>query len=134
MKLIPYWIQRADLSTAEFDPVDVKAAILAYESHPWHRELALEHDREIQDKETCPAGIGFVAAPGHILHICPGHDTALIHYHFDRVRRILGLFSVRKAEVLTAPAFPSANIPELIERFFQDDHAFFCQKLERAAA
>jgi hypothetical protein len=83
---VPYWIQQADLSATDYDPVDVEAALQIVRSHDWSGELTLQKEREAAGQETCPPGIGFVCG-GRILHICPASDgTALVHYDAELPR------------------------------------------------
>ena len=86
MTRLPYWIQRADLSATDHEPVDAATAIHIVQSHDWRAELQLEQERRASALDSCPPGIGFVNR-GRILHICPGSDgTALVHYDADEAR------------------------------------------------
>ena len=67
--LLPYWIQQADYSATDHDPVDLTRAIHTVQSHDWQAELQLGQEREAAGWESCPPGIGFVG-DGRILHIC----------------------------------------------------------------
>ena len=60
MKLIPYWIQRADFSATDYSAVEVDDAVRAFEGHDWRRELGLYSELESARADCCPPGIGFV--------------------------------------------------------------------------
>lgn len=79
---VSYWIQRADYSSADHASVRDDEAVEAYRRHDWESEFALERELNASGAESCPPGIGFVAAPGELLHVCPNAETALVHYHF----------------------------------------------------
>jgi hypothetical protein len=38
-KAIPYWIQRADFSATDHEPVEVADGLRAFESHDWRLEI-----------------------------------------------------------------------------------------------
>jgi hypothetical protein len=177
MPRIPYWLQRADLTSTQHEPVDVDTAIQVLHSHDWRAELELERERESAGFESCPPGIGFCSATDQILHICPGPDgSALVYYDTYEPRVvvrtwpvlasagavILFMFAVwslvaggqvlRSAAALVAGALgilliqhvtrrqrppldsrlemairsdvkiPSAELPELVRHFFDEDH------------
>src|SRR5688572_17723134 len=86
MHRLPYWIQRADLSATDHDPVDADTAVRIVLCHDWRAEWQLEKERQASRGDACPPGIGFVSG-GRLLHICPGSDgTALVHYDADEAR------------------------------------------------
>lgn len=114
---VSYWIQRADFSTRDFDPVGPEAAVRAFQAHDWHEEAALERELASAQRESCPPGIGFVAEPGHILHICPRSDGAIVHYHFSERRKMLGFLPVTRQQLLSRGSVPHLRIPELITLF-----------------
>jgi hypothetical protein len=103
---IPYWIQRADFTSAEFPPVRFRRGLAALRSHDWAAERHFEQERAEAEgeEETCPPGIGFVYAEGCVLHVCPkGYgaqcffvrkdDTLdLVYVSPDQQRRLLRLF------------------------------------------
>jgi hypothetical protein len=68
---LPYWIQRADFSSAEFPPVGFRRGLAVLRGHDWAAESRYEQERAEAEEETCPPGIGFVYAEGSVLHICP---------------------------------------------------------------
>jgi hypothetical protein len=69
---LPYWIQRADFSSAEFPPVRVRRGLAVLRGHDWAAQWQYEKELSEAEKETCLPGIGFVYAKGTVLHICPG--------------------------------------------------------------
>jgi hypothetical protein len=116
-KAIPYWIQRADCSATDYEPIPVADAIRAFEGHDWRSELDLFSEMETTGADCCPPGIGFVASDGTILHICPGSDgRAMVHYHFSETRKLVGLIPRSRSIVETSQDisfdrldFPSAE-------------------------
>lgn len=127
MNRMPYWIQRADFSSTENEAVDVERAIELVSVHDWSDELRLFESLEAAGREVCPPGIGFVASPGRILHVCPNRDgTALVHYHFLEEHRTLGFVPTSRSVVRSESAVSSWQIPEFIRRFYAEDHAWLC--------
>jgi len=132
MKLIPYWIQRADFSATDYSAVEVGDAVRAFDGHDWRRELELYSELESAGADCCPPGIGFVDSGGDILHICPsGNDRAMVHYHFTATRRLLGLIPMSRAIVETRQDVTRRQVLELIEFFFQGRHDWMLQTLGR---
>jgi hypothetical protein len=74
----PYWVQRADLSARDYDPISLVDAEIALRFHNWQLELA--YWRSLIEKEAedeCPPGIGFWMGEGGdwcLLHICPNEN------------------------------------------------------------
>lgn len=184
---IRYWIQQADYTSTEYDPVDVGTAIRILRSHDWPAALEFEREREAAGLETCPPGIGFVADQNRILHICPGRGgTALVHYHTDEPRLfvrtmpvlvgfgavvvsgvtashlltgagglmrsslgvvtgMVGLYLLRNLTrrlhrtmssrfepvVRTSPEISWPDLPELVRRFFAEDHMWLSERIGR---
>lgn len=123
MTRLPYWIQRADFSATDHDPVDATTAIHIVQSHDWPRELQLEEERKASGLDRCPPGIGFMNGD-RILHICPAaNGTAMVHYHGG----------VRGVDVLTNPRLPLTDVPDYIQRFYADDHGWLAQQLPEGA-
>jgi hypothetical protein len=115
---LPCWIQRADFSATDHEPVDADTAVHVVQSHDWRAEWQLEQDRRSSGLECCPAGIGFVGGR-RILHICPAADgTALVHYH------------PHGEPVVTNHRVTSTDIAECIRRFYADDHLWLTNMLE----
>ncbi len=95
MRPIHYWIQRADFSATEHEPVEAPDGLHAFQSHDWQQEFDLLSQLESAGRECCPPGIGFVDRDGSILHVCPSADGyATVHYHFTTTRKILGFIPV----------------------------------------
>jgi hypothetical protein len=115
--VVSYWIQRADFSSSEHGPVPIDEAVRAYQEHDWSAETRFEHQLQAAGTEHCSPGIGFVAAPGHSLHVCPSADDALVHYHFDESRKFLGLLPFTRARLLSAFSVPLSEVPDLIRLF-----------------
>ncbi|PYO55013.1 MAG: hypothetical protein DMD83_21190 [Candidatus Rokuibacteriota bacterium] len=130
MKEIPYWIQRADFSATDYDPVEATDAVRAFATHDWRRELDLYSELERAGAECCPPGIGFVDPSGDILHICPSENGhALVHYHFTARRKFLGLIPVARSLVETRRDVHRSVVSELISLFFQGQHDWMLAKL-----
>ena len=114
--------------------MNARGAREAFESHDWSHELDLMRELAGKNDEYCPPGIGFVVAPGHLLHICPATDTALIHYHFVESDRLLGLFPRRRSLVHSKVEFPLSDVSDLIGLLFIGDHQGLLIRLEATAA
>ena len=69
-----YWIQRADYTSADLDPVSLTEALRVLREHDWNAEFDYEKVLKASAKDNCPPGIGFVADADHCLHICPRSD------------------------------------------------------------
>lgn len=132
--VVAYWIQRADHSSVDHDPVGDEAAVQAYQRHDWESELAFERELDASGAENCPPGIGFVAEPGHLLHVCPNVDTALVHYHFEESRKLLGIFPGKRSRVISALSLPLAEVPDLVRLFASGQTEAVRGRLEQAAA
>ena len=135
MQPIPYWIQRADFTTTEREPVGATDAVAAFKSHDWDAELELLEARQASSWEFCPPGIGFVPGDGRILHACPDRGgVCLVHYHFYEPRRILGIFPFERHRSISADSISSSDVLELIELLFRSDHETLVSRLEQSAA
>ena len=130
MKLLPYWIQRANFSSTDFEPVDVNGALRAFTTHDWNAELDFLSELEASASESCPPGIGFVAPTGAILHVCPGPDgRALVHYHARTTSKVLGIFPVSRSEVHTRDSVERSEVSQMIHSFFEGRHDWLIRKL-----
>ena len=128
--LLPYWIQRADLSATNFAPVDVRGGLKAFEGEDWAAALVLESTLNADGEENCPPGIGFVAPTGAILHICPRPDgRALVHYHAQMKRKLFGLITIPRSGLYTKEDVERSSIPGIIEAFFAARHEELLGKL-----
>jgi hypothetical protein len=126
MKSLAYWIQRADFSAMDYDPIDVAGAIRAFDAHPWSEELSLQSELEDTGREYCPPGIGFVDPGGPILHVCPTADgRAVVHFH-SGLR--VGLLAAGEP-VQTTAGIARTDVVELIHHFFHGHHDWIVQKL-----
>jgi hypothetical protein len=129
MRTIPYWIQRADFTATEHDAVDSARAVQIVKTHDWQGEWRLLAARETAGQETCSPGVGFMAASGRILHICPSPDgPALVHYHFSEPKRRLGFIPGSATEVRSNPTVGLLELAEFVERFYEDDHAWLVER------
>ena len=125
MRTIPCWIQRADFTATEYEAVDSVRAVELLSAHDWPSEWRLLREREAAGLETCPPGVGFTAAPGRILHVCPSDDgRALVHYQFTESERWLGFIPSSAVIVRTNSAVEIPRLPEFVRRFYADDHAW----------
>src|SRR6266850_2964542 len=133
MRSLPYWIQRADFSSAEFEPVDVTGALRAFTMHDWRAELALLSELEAKGSESCPPGIGFVTPNGAILHVCPSSDgRALVHYHAETISKVLGFIPIPRSAIHTKQGVERSNVLEMIHSFFAERHDWLLDKLAAA--
>src|ERR1700752_825999 len=71
MKSLAYWIQRADFSATDHEPIDVASALRAFDAHAWQDELNFQMELESRGREYCPPGMGFIDPDGPMLHVCP---------------------------------------------------------------
>ena len=130
MKLLPYWIQRADFSATDHAPVDVAGALRAFEAHPWQDELNLQSELADAGHEYCPPGIGFVDPDGQILHVCPNAvGRALVHYH---AKPRFSVIPPVEAAVHARDDMLGADVAELIHHFFHGQHDWVLRKLGAA--
>ena len=121
MTSLGYWIQRADLTTTDYDPVDVAGALRALDAHPWLDELTLQTELENAGGEYCPPGIGFVDPDGPFLHVCPVPEGRyLVHYHAKSAFSILRPFATT---VHSREDLLRTDVVELIQYFFSGQHA-----------
>jgi hypothetical protein len=133
MRLLPYWIQRADFSSTDFEPVDVNGALRAFMTHDWSEELDFLSELEASASESCPPGIGFVAPTGAILHVCPSSDgRALVQYHAETTRTVLGFIPMPRSEIHTKEGVERSDVGEMIHSFFEGRHDWLLHKLEAA--
>jgi hypothetical protein len=130
MNVFPYWIQRADFSSTDFAPVDVDAAVRAFENHDWQDELRLYAELEDERAECCPSGIGFMRKDGGILHICPEkNDVAMVHYRFAAPRKLFGFIPWATLSVETRFGMTRSTVVDLIHFFFDGRHDWMMQRL-----
>lgn len=121
--LIPYWIQKADLSHEDFEAVDYKQAQLAFKTFDWRKEIQIQNDLKKSGKENCDPGIGFVSGDGRILHICPDvNGRAYYCYNFVESRRFLGIIPYKSNQIVSRRNIIEFDLTEVIRRFFLGDH------------
>lgn len=121
-----FWIQRADFSSEDFDPVELKIASAIVAGYDWASELLLfdellnESDNH-WDEVSCP-GIGFHNEDeAHLLHVCPQPDqTALCFYLPSDGER----WSLADAEL--------AQINQLLKLFFDEDYTSLMAFMQKA--
>ena len=127
--LIPYWIQKADLTSEDFDAVDYKQAQVALKKIDWRKEIQKQRELEHIGKENCDPGIGFVADDGRILHICQdGKGKAYFHYHFSETRKIFGIIPFKFDQVASRMSIVEYELAEVIRRFYLEDHEWLINK------
>ncbi len=81
------WIQKHDFSAKELGTLLESVALKALYGFDWDSERATT-----QERETCCPGMGLIADDGTILHIIPLPEGNLIHHHWKREKKYLGLF------------------------------------------
>jgi hypothetical protein len=73
-----YWIQQADFTAKDYDPVDLIEAERLLTDYNWGKARAfmrsLAQARGVDSGEYCEPGIGFVTDAGRLLHICPREE------------------------------------------------------------
>jgi hypothetical protein len=120
---VAYWIQRADFTSREFEPVSLAEALAVLHGHDWQAELGYERSLEASGKaaeERCAPGIGFVADAGHVLHICPKPDGMAECY-------FIGPSSSDVSGVSQQPNVNRHEQDRLLESFFRGDYAQLVQ-------
>lgn len=119
------WLQSADLSSVDLD-LDVEGAVRALQGHDWAGEESRRTALERAGGEWCDPGLGLVREDGHLLHICPSGASATIHYRSRD--RFLGVLWQR-SRLVSRPAVPMADVPELIRAFFARNDKLLAQRL-----
>ena len=131
--MISYWIQRADFSSSDHEVSGEVDVVSAFESHDWHTELELFEDLESRGVDNCPPGFGVNLSDGQILHVCPGAQEALVHYHFVESFKLLGIIPWIRNGLVTALSMPLENVPELIRLFLSGNHEGVLERVEQFA-
>lgn len=138
MHAFTYWIQHADFTTTDGQPVTVEEAVQAFSSHDWDAELSNAKGLQASGTgEVCPPGIGFhpiEEGSELLLHIRPSSwDKADIDYQFSEQRkRLFGLVSpMLVIESMTASGFPIERAAEAIRLFMDARHSELLALLER---
>jgi hypothetical protein len=132
IKSLKCWIQHADFSATDNEPVDASAAVRAFTTHDWAEETNLLSTLEKAGKGFCPPGIGFVYPAGPILHVCPSVDgSATVHYHDNITRKFLGIVPLRQSTVHTKRDVSRSDVAELITYFFEGRNDWIVRKLGR---
>jgi hypothetical protein len=80
---MPYWIQRADYSSTDFDPMTLRGARVILSTHDWPAELSYARSLEQAGTDMCPPGVGFVPGAGRVLHICPREEGSAHCFYED---------------------------------------------------
>lgn len=119
MKL-PYWIQRADYSATDFDPVSLPAAQALLRAHDWKAERSYQNSLEDAGEDSCPPGIGFVGDNDRVLHICPEEDGSAYCFYLTT--------GTDRADV------SRAGQRRLVKLFYQDRDAELIRTLEHGTA
>lgn len=113
------WLQRHDLSAAEFEVVDAAAAIRILREFDWRAE------RELQTRNagaTCDPGLGLMVGDGHILHLCPNDDgRCLVHFH-QPVRSRIPWFGRSRKTVKSWRAVPPELAERMVEHLFNGNY------------
>lgn len=119
-----YWIQNSDFSMSaeisETEPVHSAEQILeALENYDWRAQNTYE-DKCLKQKSDCaPAGLGLVARPGVILHICPrpANQQAMVHLHIN-------------GQSATYVNVPDSYYPEIVKLFLDENYSEVSTTLE----
>ena len=139
---LPGWIQRADLSAVDFDPVTFGEACRLLSDHDWKAEVEWRSEREDKGEESCPPGIAFsrTVPDGMVLfHACP-KDGGLwvVHYHYPEGHRrslLAAWFGLRRRDLIlqrirTARDLWPARVREALSAFFFGDRDAVLDVLE----
>ena len=117
--LIPYWIQRADMSSTDHGPVDTNQAVNDFLNYDWDAEQRLFDELDKRHEDNCPAGFGFSADDGRRLHVCLD-GTDRFFFFYDYRSKVLGLIPHGKS--VSSEKMSTAEAAEAIRRFFDGDH------------
>ena len=126
---IPYWIQRADFSVQDYTAESEQEALQVLLSHDWNVELDFHRQLKSEGEEVCDPGIGFLADPQRILHICPVDlFYAYFHYHYTVKTRVLGIFLCHRDLIGSNMKVRRSELTEILQRFLSGDHHWLLQK------
>lgn len=125
-----FWIQRADFSSEEFDPVELKIAQAIVTGYNWASELALFHklfeESENHWDECCSPGIGFLTDDEkHLLHICPMDDESALCFYLQ-----LDVTGQSEDERWSLENAGLEQINQLLKLFFEENYLSLMAFLE----
>ena len=127
MTTLAYWIQRADFTTTDYDPVDVAGALRALDAHPWHDELKFQTELESAGGNTARLES---ASSIRTDHSCTCAPPPMVDISCTSTRRqpvsVLRPFATT---VHTGEGMLRADVGELIQHFFDGQHARIRQAL-----
>lgn len=123
---VGYWIQNADYSAVDHDPVDYQGALAAWRGHDWAAALAEFDKLDSAGEDCCPPGIGFtrpMTPIAEFLQICPAPDSSWTIYYQHPARN--------DAASLGADNATDGTVETALHAFFADDRAGVEAALER---
>ena len=124
---VGYWIQDADYSATDFDPVDYDGAVAAWRRHDWANAFAAFERMEAAGEDCCPPGIGFtrpMQPMAEFLQICPAARGWSVYYQHP----------ARNTDAsLGAEGVTDGTVETALHAFFADDRAGVEAALERFA-
>ena len=132
---LPYWIQHADFSSTDTDPVPLASALDVLRNHDWQRECDAQTALNAEGEEQCPPGIGFhhgMDQPLHLLHLCPkGVNSWLVHYVYQETVRRFWFWTGEVNRKKTAVNLSNRNAEDAVTYFFENRHFDVMSTLER---
>ncbi len=118
------WIQKHDLSAEEFTLSSPQEAIEILLTFDWATESQKQKEKEENDIENCPAGLGIVAQKGLFLHICPDEDfKCLVSFRYPKTTKILGILPRTFHHLNSAEEVTKVQATELIKLFFASQYS-----------
>jgi hypothetical protein len=130
---IKYWIQKADLSAQDFQPITSFEAVKIFQNYDWNSELSNRRQLEEDGKDFCDPGIGFVSSDQRILHVCPlDSHNAYFHYHFMKQSKFLGLIPNNHQVTYSNMRVEINLIREAIENFYVNNHNWLLEHSQSA--
>ncbi len=108
------WIQLHDFSSEDLKDPSSENALKLYNEFDWDSEILKEENANAEGIECCDPGMGFVSDDHSILHLVPTSTGAMVHYHFRKAGRFLGLFPTVRDEAISVTDYPSEEIQDLV--------------------
>ncbi len=117
------WIQYHDFSHKDFPGYSFEEACHTLERFDWKSEMVKQKKLGKYGRESCEAGMGFIAEDGRILHIIPcPKGCSVYHYHFPDKKRFLGIFPREEQETVSKADLPDKHRKLIIESHYGGRH------------
>lgn len=125
------WVQKHDFSSVDLDDGSMEASIEAMAAVDWADEGRLAEAAERDGRDCCPAGIGWVAEDGRILHLMPnGEGTMNISYIFPRRKKsFFGLVNSQGQGDLWLENIPCEGLQAILRDHYDGAHSAILEGL-----